>query len=824
MNVWQQPRHNILKFFILLFLGAALYVQTLDDPFHFDDHATIVGNKAVHYLPDWPLTVKEILAFQPSRFVTNVTFALNYYAHRLDVFGYHVVNVFVHLITTYLVWWLGILLLQLQTGMSQENLTRIAGKKKSKKKSEIKMSAGDPWKDLIPFGAAALFLVHPVNTEAVTYISQRSESLAALFYVAAVCLYIRGRLDDQRRLIYFCAAFASGLLATFSKETAVTLPLMIILVEWFFFKSGARAIKPAGVLLVLFVLLVPSAFHFNYQKILFTPYLSQSHVGDVLTLPTYLLTQLNVFVTFLRLMFFPVGLNLDHDYPMAHSLLEPKTLFSFVFLLGLLAAAFRVRRKNPMLAFAVFWFFLTLSSNLVPRAHVFFEHKLYLALAGTLPALFLGLTPFFKNLRALLIAMCIVSMVFWGLAFARNRVWDSDLSLWEDVMRKSPHKARVHLSLGTAHAVGGNHEEAIKFLTESIGMTGDPHRAYVNRGVVYVKMKKDDLALKDFDAAIKANPRYIDAYVNRGEVFARRKDYDAALSDFNKAIELDGNGAPGYKMRGRVFDALHQYGRALGDYKRAIEIEPGDAQALAWRGYIYAIAGNFDKAFADFNAALRLDPNFSDAYVYRGMYFKDRNQTARGLQDFNKAIALKPSSSLAHYQRANLFFSSGDAQAALRDVERAIMLDEDFDLPYALRAVLYAQRKEYALAMDDFDRALELNPESFEVYMNRGSLHLLMDNKLKAVEDLTRAVRLNPSAADAYSKRGGAYGHLGKYELALADFTKAIELNPRQGSDYYNRSVLYSEHGELSKALKDALKARELGFSVSDGYLQQFNK
>lgn len=756
MNVFQQSHQTVLKFLILVFLGIALYAQTFDDPFHFDDAVTIVGNKAVHYLPDWPLTVREILVFQPSRFVTNVTFALNYYFNRLDVFGYHLVNVVVHLAAAVLVWWLGELLLLLQMNMQTEKELPHSGKKKSaaKKKSEIKTVTSANPNAVIPFLAALLFLVHPVNTEAVAYISQRSESLAALFYVAAVCLYIKGRAGDGKSVLYFSVSALSGLLATFSKETALTLPLMIILIEIFFFGRGrtaAQHIRHGWFLVLLFLVLIPSAFHFNYKKMLFVSYLSQSHLGDVLTLPTYLLTQLNVFATFLRLMVVPVGLNLDHDYLMAHSLFEPSTLFSFCLLAGILSAAFRFRREHPLLAFAVFWFFLTLSSNLIPRAHVMFEHKLYLALTGTLPALSLGLVPIFKNTRPLMAGLCIVIVLFGGMTFARNRVWGSDVSLWEDIIRKSPQKARVQLSMGTAYAMENKYDRALKFLTQSIGMTADPYRAYLNRGAVYVKMKKDDIALQDFDQAIQASPQFLDTYINRGEVFARRKDYPAALSDFNKTIEADPDYAPGYKMRGRVYDALQKYPQALADYNRALGIEPGDAQVLAWRGYINAVGGHLNEALTDFNAALRLDPKFSDAYVYRGMYYKDRRDYPRAFADLDKAIVLNPSSSLAHYQHASVWFDAGNLNEAARDLDKAIALDPGFDLPHALRGIIHARRKEYG--------------------------------------------------------------------QALVDLTKAIALNPQSGSHYFNRSRVYKEQGDKVNASKDAQAARAVGFSVNDSYL-----
>ena len=827
MNVTPYPKHVLLKFIFVLLLTTGLYYQSLDDPFHFDDAITVVSNKSIHYLPDWPLTIREIIKSQPSRFVTYITFALNFYVHQLDAFGYHLVNIIIHLTTVLLVWQLGEWMFMFYRKPFSTGSTQ--GSVKKRQRHQIQISAIDPserWTKEMPFVAALLFLAHPVNTQAVSYISQRSESLAAMFYAAAVLFYLRARTSEGQSRLYFAISFVSGLLATFSKETAVSLPLMILMVEWYFFRKEkeerARKAFPAWAiisLIALFLILVPAAFQFQYVSKLTTPYLSQSHLGDVLTPGTYLLTQLKVFATFLRLIFFPAGLNLDYDFPMVSSLTDPGAVFCFLLLAGLLVSALVFRRKNPLLAFSVFWFFLTLSSNLVPRAHVMFEHKLYLALTGFLPAFCLGMMFLFKNSRTLITVFVIAGLVFSVVTFKRNRVWDSDVTLWEDVLQKSPEKARVHLSLATAYAQAGNDEEAIKYFSQTIEMMADPYMPYLNRGAVYAKMKRDDLALKDFNEAIRINPQGVDAYINRGEILARRKNYEAALTDFETTIAIDPQYSSGYKMRARIYDAQQQYVQALSDYDRALAIEPADAQVHAWRGYIFASQGQLDKALNDFNAAIRFDPKFSDAYVYRGMYYKDRGLTAKAFKDLNTALKLKPTSSIAFYQRAQLNFSSGDNREALKDAGQAITLDDQFDLPYALRALLYAQINEYDLALDDFEQAIALNPDSFETHMNRGSLYLMMNNPVKAVEDFTQAVHLNPSAGQAFSKRGGAYGHLGKYELAAADFTKAIELNPQGGTEYFNRSQIYKESRQRQKALVDALKAKELGFPVQDEYL-----
>ena len=241
MNSVRLSTSFIPKICILIFAAVLLYAQTLNDPFHFDDAVTIVTNQAVHHLPDLSSTIRGLLEFQPSRFVTNFTFAINYFIGRLDVTGYHAVNILIHLGVAFLVWWFGELLVRL-TGRKEGNDNRSTKNKKKKTQEPVQVNAAQA--SPIPFLAALVFLVHPVNTEAVSYISQRSEQLAALFYLAAVCLYIQGRMLEGNPRLFFAGAVICGLLGSFSKETAVTLPLMIMVVDLFFLQWRIQGKHP----------------------------------------------------------------------------------------------------------------------------------------------------------------------------------------------------------------------------------------------------------------------------------------------------------------------------------------------------------------------------------------------------------------------------------------------------------------------------------------------------------------------------------------------------------------------------------------------------
>jgi protein O-mannosyl-transferase len=810
MNKAQGSTQRTFKALLLCAAGLLIYANSFKVPFQFDDSVVIVENESIHRLADVPATVQAILHFQPSRLVTLLTFAVNYYIHRLDVFGYHCVNLAIHLLAVFAVWWLGELLLRLSAPQA--------------KKKKAPAPARGEWRQHVPFAAALLFLAHPVNTQAVTYIAQRAESLAAFFYVLTVCLFIKGRLADKKRgPAFLTGAAVAGVLAMFSKETAISLPVTVLFIEFFFFRNVKTARSAAPWKLILGILLglmiVPAVFHFDIAGIVLRPHESQSHLGDVLTWPIYLLTQLRVFVTFLRLLFVPVGLNLDHDFTMSRSLFEPATFLSFILLAAILWAAWRERGRHPMLAFAAFWFFLALSSNLIPRSHVIFEHKLYLAAAGFLPAFCLGLYEITKNRRALAIVLGVVFVLFAYLTVERNKVWASPITLWEDVARKSPNKGRVHLSLGAAYAAAQQYDKGLAHLNRATTMMSDPY-VYTTRGAAYVLKKDDEHALMDFNHAISLDPAFVDAYINRGELYARRKEYRLAALDFNTAIELRPTKAVGYKMRGRLNEKFGRYDSALSDYNRAIGLDPADAQTVAWRGYIYALTGKKDAALQDFEEALRLDPQFSDGYVFRGMHRKESGRPQDALADFNKAVALKPTA-LAYYQRAVLWLETKRFDEAMKDVNRALDLDEGYDLAYGLRARLYVEKKQMRPAIDDLDRSLQINPDYTDGYLNRSLLHQKMGDLQEAIDDLDKAIALNSKATSAYIRRARIHASLKKFDLALKDLSTAMSLDPRSGALVYNRSVVYKEQGDLTKALADALEAQKLGFPVAEDYLKE---
>ena len=266
---------------LILFIGIAAYSNSLHAPLLFDDLSYLENNPAIYDLKNF----SSIRAFHNSRPVGTLTFALNYHFHGLDVFGYHALNLTVHLLSSILLWWL-MLLTFAAPRLRNEEISKYKG-----------------W---IALFSALIFTAHPVQTQAVTYITQRYSSLSAMFYLAALALYMRGRIGQRKEgALCWAGAVISAILGMFTKEHVITLPFLIVVAQWLFL-SEPRGLEQKsrwpGIGIVLFfalALIVPAIYSFNIQGILGQRFISESHGQEIVTSGNYFLTQLRVLTTYI---------------------------------------------------------------------------------------------------------------------------------------------------------------------------------------------------------------------------------------------------------------------------------------------------------------------------------------------------------------------------------------------------------------------------------------------------------------------------------------------------------------------------------------------
>ncbi len=686
-------KYKLLALSSIILLGVFIYSNTFKGAFHFDDVPSIVDNQAIRSI--WNL--QAIWDFWPTRFITYFSMAFNYHLSQLNVFSYHFFNLIVHLITSILVWWFVLLIFSTPVMVGQ----KIAKRAK-----------------LVALFAALFFVAHPIQTQGVTYIIQRATSLATLFYLLSISLYVKSRLLQQQEKalivsrLFYCTSLIALVMAMFTKEIAISLPLTILLCEVCFLKTkkwiNLKYLAPffITILIIPFTMFLTKSVDFIGMRRALEPTIRISSWQ-------YLFTQFRVIVTYLRLLFMPINQNLIYDYPITKSLLELSTLASLIFLIIILTIAVRIFSKYRLISFCIFWFFLTLlpESSIIPINDVIYEHRLYLPMVGFSLFLVSLVYYIFENraLKSMVIALLIITSSYAVITYRRNFVWKDELTLWNDVMYKSP---------------------------------GEP-RPYNGRGKVYYELGNILEAFSDFNRAIEIKPDYVEAYNNRGIIYKKRGDLKQALSDFNKAIEINPGYEKAYNNRGAIYYEQNNIAQASSDYSRAIEINPNFAEAYYNRGVVYYEQGNLLQATSDFTRAIEINPNFADAYSNRGNIYLGRGEFTQAIYDYTKAIKINPNLAKVYNNRSNAYTQQGKILEALSDCTKAI----------------------------------EIDPNLAEVYLNRGLSYVDQGSFAQAISDFTKAIEIKPSFTDAYYNRSVVYCYsLKEYNKAWADVHKLKEL------------------------------------------------
>jgi len=563
---------------IILVLGIACYANSLAVPLQFDDDTTV---RIVHNLNSDLFSIRSFIT--KARWFADLTFSLNRHLHGEQVLGYHLFNLAIHLTTAVVIY-----LFVQQAIAALKQSFRIPG--------DDECSAF--LQRFIPFCAAALFVCHPVQTQAVTYIAQRYTSLTTFLYISSLLSYLLARLslaDETKKgpvwswgLVSFLLAF----LAMKSKEIAFTLPLLAFALESLLFRG--RLLKNRLLLAVGtgLLLLIPLQMIYTYStrspaNLLQTIQSSASETQSISRID-YLLTQFRVVVTYLRLLVLPINQNLDYDYPLYHSLFTPPVLGALLLHISLagLALALYIRSQrhltsvNPsagitmrIACLGIFWFYLALSveSSLIPIRDVIFEHRIYLPSAGffmVVAAAGAGFAWYRQRYsKAIGTAIILLCLVLTGSTIARNRIWSSELLMWQDVLKKSPNKARPQNFVGVLYFRRFMPEKALPLLVGALEVDSDTERywtslnsaiwiidrfkgrcsegmeyhttidkvdpgyktpwmavSYNNLGLAYEYLGNIYLSQKYFQKAVSLNPALDLAWYNLALVAARRND------------------------------------------------------------------------------------------------------------------------------------------------------------------------------------------------------------------------------------------------------------------------------------------------------------
>lgn len=600
---------------ILLVISTVVYLNSIPGPFVMDDISSIVLNPALSNLsyftdPDLRESLRDNFVVRyhtSSRLVTFLSFALNNAVHGAWAPGFHFLGILIHAGNALLLYALVLTVMRtpLMDGAAGGS---IAGK--------------------MALFIAILFSVHPIQTQAVNYISERTTLLVASCYFGAIIFYLKARLSTEvrPRVINFALAALIVAIGMKTKETAFMLPPMLVLCELALFNGplGRRLmyVLPYALLMPI----VPLAF-VSIDK--FSP-LSQG-VRDVLSFTgaggtphaDYVYTQMRVLLLYARLIVWPVGQNLDYDFRLSDGIAEPGVLGGMALVIAGIGSGFyflaRGQRDSGQrwwgfAGFGLLWFFLAMSleSGMVPLVDLVFEHRLYLPSAGLFMAA-LGIVAGWRGENTLagqraLSAMAVLVVVLSIFTVARNHTWSSGVRLWEDAVAKSPGKARPHYNLAVEYETAGRPQDAAREYAIALKIKPGFFEARNNLGLLYAKAGRLDDASREFFAIIQNDPKNIKAHQNLGNAYLLQHRNEEAMREFQSVLMLDSNNADTHLKLGIVYFNLGRNEEAGREFSAAVTLDPDNPNAHFNLALYDAGRGRLEDALAGFRAVLRLNP------------------------------------------------------------------------------------------------------------------------------------------------------------------------------------------------------------------------
>jgi hypothetical protein len=372
-------KNNLLSILLITTLAAIIYSNTFDASFHFDDQHSIIEYDVVHQFD-----LKKILT--SPRPILDITFAINYYFGKLDVFGYHLVNLLLHIANGIMLYFILLWTINIIHAANGADFSSL-----------IKVKA--------PLYASLIFIAHPVQTQAVTYIVSRSSVLATFFYLLSLLLFIRACIAESKYRshksrvfvirLYFSGAFLFSCLGMGTKQIVATLPLMLLIYDFYFICDGNwRLLKGHYKIHLIMFLTIFITVYLSFSVLDMFVSFDYGKGAEGVAMPLmlkeppvtsfqYFLTQLHVIPYYIKLLILPTHLNLDYDWPITRGVDLPAVLF-FIMLSVIIVIAIAFFKRVRLISFGIIWFFVTLSvtSSFIVIHDVIFEHRLYLPSVG----------------------------------------------------------------------------------------------------------------------------------------------------------------------------------------------------------------------------------------------------------------------------------------------------------------------------------------------------------------------------------------------------------------------------------------------------------
>jgi len=742
---------------LIVLAVVAAYGNSFAGVFVYDDLKSIAENQTIRQL--WP--IGEVLSpprggeTVSGRPLLNLSLAVNYAISGLQIWSYHAANLLIHIAAALLLF--GILRRTFLLPALQQRFGQAA-----------------TW---LALAAAVLWALHPLQTESVTYVAQRAESLMGLFYLLTLYCVIRGTMagtvpffsahqpvsssavpgakgdcPPRRRLalVWYALAVWACLSGMATKEVMVTAPLVVLLYDRTFL-SGSLIValrRRWALYLGLAATWGLLAYLMFSTRLVFR----QEEMGSP-SAWQYARTQPGVILYYLRLSLWPGPLCFDYAWPVADTFWE--IVPGAVVLAALLAATLWGLVRRRAWGFLGAWFFLILAptSSILPLRQLAFEHRMYLSLAAVAGLVVAGGYRMWETLltraspgsqwsfslpmalpnsgswaakkgtvrtlptamrwAAPVVAWAVVAAALGFATAARNANYQSLLTIYQDTVAKSPHNFLAHNNLGTALAVLGETDQAIAQFRQALRLNPHSTMAHANLGLALARLGKMEEATAQYREALRITPDYSEAHNNLGLALAELGRYAEAVECYRQALRIKPDDADANYNLAIALAAMGRTSEAIDYYRQALRLKPDFAHAHNNLGTVLAILGRNEEAIQQYRQAVQLEPDYFEAHNNLGLALATTGKTDEAIAHYRAALHIKADYVEAHNNLGLVLAALGRTAEAIEHYDKALRLRPNDSAALSNLAWLLATRE--AADGGDAMRAVQLAQQLSEL-------------------------------------------------------------------------------------------------------------
>jgi len=771
----------------ILIAGAIVYANSFRVPFLFDDQPFILFNPRVRHL--WPIwdalrPPPQSSSAGPSRPLVNVSLAINYAMSGRQPWSYHATNLAIHVLAGWLLF--GVVRRTLMTDRLRPRYGVVAS--------------------TLAGCAALVWTVHPLQTQAVTYLIQRGESLTGLWYLLTIYAFLRSTASIHRRR-WIGVAWAACAAGMATKPVMVTAPLMALVLDRVLLADSWRTVwrQRGGVYVGLALTWIILAAIIGTA-----PRSAQPTAGFGLASMSplaYARTQPSVILHYLRLALWPDPLVFDYSWPVAKTPVE--ILVPLAGLGLLLAGVAWLLRRNAAMGCWGLWVFVILapSSSVIPIADLAFEHRMYLPLAGVVTLVVIAAEGLLRRLfardwmRRFAAGSCLAVWVLGlgVLTIRRNAAYQSEETIWRDTILKRPQNARAHSNLGVILAEQGRYDEAKQHYLESLKASPDYAHGHNNLGTILAKEGQYAEAIREYQRAGQLDPYFPNPSNNTGLALAAQGRYAEAMPYYQHALELNPRSSEFHCNLGVALTETHQLKDATQHFLASLELDPDNARAHNNLGDAYLKQGKPELATREFVEALRLQPDYADAENNLGVMLVQEGRVADAQAHFAHALRGQASAE-GHYNLARALLQQGRVDESLEHFREALRLKPEWaDVRNHCGTVL-AQHGRLDEAAQQFTELLRRDPRHAEGHNNLANVLLQQGRTVEALTHYQQALDSNPRYAQAHFNLGLVLAGQGRAADAIPHVREVLRLTPDWPEAHKVLATLLIDQGQFDDA------------------------